>query len=190
MRFDSAWAFEPQQLEQYIIPGKFLNIGCGDRSFPGFLNQDREYFPGVDMVCDLEEALPFKDNIFSGVYANHVLEHIVNLEALVNELIRVSIDGAVWEIHSPVGRARLEIIDHKRIVTDITFRDWFEYWPSHDAHVLNRRENGGLLELVIKPYYNRDLRIGPVSAYHFRKYLRMEPPGPRSQMVIVLRVCK
>lgn len=190
MIFDSAWAMEPQQLEQYVSPGELLNIGCGNNHIPNFINQDREYLPGIDMVCDLEQPLPFKDDTFNGIYASHVMEHIMNLEDLVNDLIRISRDGSIWEVHSPVGRERLEIIDHKRIVTDMTFRNWFKSWPSHDAHVLNMRENVGCLELAMKPYYNRDLHFGPISAYHFRKYLGIEPPGHRSQMVIVLRVRK
>lgn len=38
-----------------------IDIGCGARKQPGTVGIDCRAFPGVDVVCDFERGLPFKD---------------------------------------------------------------------------------------------------------------------------------
>jgi predicted SAM-dependent methyltransferase len=53
-----------------------LNLGCGDRPLPGFVNVDAlPTAHGVDVVADISERLPFDDSSASLVYATHLLEH-------------------------------------------------------------------------------------------------------------------
>lgn len=189
MTLGRLWGFEPTAMD--LANGKnWLNIGCGSHTFPGFLNTDM--YPGDDIDQEVnlnDHPLPFDDDTFDFIYASHVLEHVLNLEDLITELIRISRSGTIWEIHSPIGRDALEVIDHVRLVTEITFRNWTEEWGTKSAHVLKLRENIGRL-ILIKKYYTRDIRIGPISAYHFRKYLKIEPPWKRNQMVLVFGVRK
>ena len=57
---------------------KILDIGCGRNKRKDAIGIDIVKLEGVDIVCNLEEGLPFKDNTFDLVYASHILEHIHN----------------------------------------------------------------------------------------------------------------
>lgn len=73
-----------------------LNIGSGRILIAGHLNIDiMQYVDGngtklVDIIRDFEnQGLPFCDNSCDEIVANSVLEHIGNLELLLNECHRV-----------------------------------------------------------------------------------------------------
>ena len=54
-----------------------LNLGSGDAPLPGFTNVDAlADAPGVDVVADLRQPLPFDDGAAELIYASHVLEHL------------------------------------------------------------------------------------------------------------------
>jgi predicted SAM-dependent methyltransferase len=54
-----------------------LNLGSGDAPLPGFTNVDAlPDAPGVDVVANLFEPLPFADGTAELIYASHVLEHL------------------------------------------------------------------------------------------------------------------
>jgi predicted SAM-dependent methyltransferase len=57
-----------------------LHIGCGPQALPGWTNVDIEWFPGVDVVRDVRDGLPFHDVAY--VYAEHFIEHLTYDEAL------------------------------------------------------------------------------------------------------------
>lgn len=71
-----------------------LQIGCGARAWPGFVNVDRILLPGVDVVADLDRRLPFREDAFDEVHAVHVLEHVADLIATLGEIARVSRPGS------------------------------------------------------------------------------------------------
>jgi predicted SAM-dependent methyltransferase len=53
-----------------------INIGSGAVPLPGFVNVDAlEDAPGVDVVADISERLPFEDASADTIYAAHILEH-------------------------------------------------------------------------------------------------------------------
>ena len=45
--------------------------------------------PGVDVVCDIEDRLPFKDNTVDGIRVIQVLEHVRDLIFVLEEFWRV-----------------------------------------------------------------------------------------------------
>ena len=51
-----------------------LHLGSGVRSIPGYINVDIQYYPSVDLLCDLRE-LPVKDNSVDLIYSCAVIEH-------------------------------------------------------------------------------------------------------------------
>ena len=55
-----------------------LNLGCGYRPIEGYVNLDNRQLPGVDVVADCNERLPFEDNTFDEVKASDFLEHLHN----------------------------------------------------------------------------------------------------------------
>lgn len=53
-----------------------LNLGCGDRYVPGWINVDHETPHNVDVRADLTDELPWRSGSVSSIYAGHLLEHL------------------------------------------------------------------------------------------------------------------
>ncbi len=81
---------------------KVLNIGCGRNVYkaPNVTNTDLCAGNGVNLVWDLSVVpLPFKDEEFDLIIANHVLEHVPNWFECFKDLARVLKTGGelvVW----------------------------------------------------------------------------------------------
>ena len=54
---------------------KYLNLGCGERILPGFINVDKYYQDSQVINFDIFQ-LPFEDNTIDGIFCAHVLEHL------------------------------------------------------------------------------------------------------------------
>jgi SAM-dependent methyltransferase len=78
-----------------------IDLGCGQAKQPGHVGLDVYLYEGVDLLCNLEEGLPFGDNSVDRVYANHVLEHIEHLVPLMQEIYRVCRPNAAVEVRVP-----------------------------------------------------------------------------------------
>ena len=106
-----------------------LDIGCGTNKKQGYIGIDRVKLPGVDVVCDIEEGLPFKDNTVDGIRVIQVLEHVRDLIFVLEEFWRVCKEGAEIEILVPywnrVGAFRDPT--HVRFFTYRTFDHFTEY---------------------------------------------------------------
>lgn len=87
--------------------GLNLNLGCGRSPLPGWVNVDVVKLPGIDVVADLDACrttpLPFADNSASSMRMIHVLEHIGDTLALMQELHRIAEPGASLLVHCPYG---------------------------------------------------------------------------------------
>lgn len=54
-----------------------VNLGCGDRYVPRWVNVDHAGMPyRKDLTLDLRSPLPWRENQLTRVYAGHVLEHL------------------------------------------------------------------------------------------------------------------
>ena len=84
-----------------------LNLGCGRDIKPGWVNLDIEALPGVDVVADLNAcrtvSLPFEAEVFDDLLLNHVLEHIPDSLALMQELWRIAKPDAILTARTPYG---------------------------------------------------------------------------------------
>lgn len=80
-----------------------LNVGCGDRPREGWINLDCQQRPGVDVVHDARQGLPFPDNSFDELLADNFLEHFVSehVVLLINEFHRVLAPNGRCEIIVP-----------------------------------------------------------------------------------------
>lgn len=126
-----------------------INIGSGRKLIAGFINIDRvQIIDGndkkiVDIVMDIEnEELPYKENEVSQIIADNTLEHIGNLEFVLNECYRVlKKDGTLTGI-VPVAGTSYDFRDptHKRHFTIDTFSyftgsaQWNKRKPSHPKY--------------------------------------------------------
>ena len=73
----------------------------------GWVNVDAAALPGVDVVADLArcrgQRLPFADDCVDEMLLSHVLEHIEDTLALMQELHRIARAGAIATIRCPYG---------------------------------------------------------------------------------------
>ncbi len=86
-----------------------LNLGCGGRKFPGWINVDKFPTCAPDQVVDLEQfPWPWPDNSVEEVRMYHVLEHLGEQTAvyldIMKELYRVCRDNASINIIVPHPR--------------------------------------------------------------------------------------
>ncbi|HVT73098.1 MAG TPA: methyltransferase domain-containing protein [Lacunisphaera sp.] len=81
----------------------YLQVGCGPRIAPGFINLDYRWVPGVDVVWDLNRPLPFPNSRFDGMFTEHCLEHFAvdRLAVLLTEANRVLRPGGIIRIVVP-----------------------------------------------------------------------------------------
>ncbi|HEV2764311.1 MAG TPA: methyltransferase domain-containing protein [Pyrinomonadaceae bacterium] len=80
-----------------------LNVGCGPNALPGWVNIDMARAPGVDVVWDLRNGLPFADESCAVVFGEHVVEHMPKeaAEFLAREARRVLQTGGVLRLSTP-----------------------------------------------------------------------------------------
>ncbi len=87
--------------------GLRLNLGCGRSPLAGWVNVDAVDLPGVDLVVDLdrvaETRLPYPDGAVDAFALFHVLEHLRDPLALMQELHRVARPGATAVVRTPHG---------------------------------------------------------------------------------------
>ena len=83
---------------------KVLNVGCGNCTYPAsnVTNLDFSEGEGIQVAHDLSRVpLPFDDNSFDFIIANHVLEHIPTWFNCFAELARIVRPGGLIEIWIP-----------------------------------------------------------------------------------------
>lgn len=144
-----------------LIRGKItLDIGCGRKKLPSAVGLDMYPREGVDVVADLETALPFEDESFEAVHADQVLEHVRDLVPLIYEIHRILKPGGVFIAHTPYFRSGWAHIDptHVRSFTVNTL-DYFVRGTYCHTHYRFRDESfGGIKVLLDKDYRRTPLR--------------------------------
>lgn len=110
--------------------GRTLHIGCGPTSKRGDVGIDVLPGPAVDIVHDLDRfPWPVDDDSFCAVICEDVLEHLRDIPRVMEEIYRVSIDGAIIDIKVPSGTSSDVFIDptHRR---GFSFRSFDYFDPS------------------------------------------------------------
>ncbi|MBL0224303.1 MAG: methyltransferase domain-containing protein [Geobacteraceae bacterium] len=78
-----------------------LNLGCGNKRKEGFTGIDRYQCDAVDIICDVTTGIPFEDSSVVEVYMDNFIEHILDIPALMQEVVRISRPGARITIITP-----------------------------------------------------------------------------------------
>lgn len=83
--------------------GLSLNLGCGYRKLPGFVNLDNRAEVNPDAVVDVLDGIPYEDNSVDMVRADDFLEHIPvgKVIPVMEEIHRVLKPGGVFESSTP-----------------------------------------------------------------------------------------
>jgi ubiquinone/menaquinone biosynthesis C-methylase UbiE len=105
-----------------------LNIGCGKRKVAGYINCDIDERVGPDVLFDISQGWPFKDNSAKVIKAENILEHIAgeDLIGTMREIHRVLKPGGRLEAIVPYWTGRWAVADpgHKTLWNEYMLR-WF-----------------------------------------------------------------
>jgi SAM-dependent methyltransferase len=79
-----------------------INLGCGEHILPNCLNVDITPYKGVNQVVDLSIfPWPWADKSISGIYANHIIEHLPDPKPFILECHRILKKGGFLRIKVP-----------------------------------------------------------------------------------------
>lgn len=152
------WIFLAMQTDLFKVPNRLLHFapeGIFNAIFTGFEGID--YFP-VDIVpedysemegSDIKKAditdIPFEDESFDVILANHVLEHIEDDHLAMSELYRVLRSGGWAVLQVPIDTSRAVTLEDPSIVTD---EDRLHYYGQKEHVRLYGRDYAERLESV------------------------------------------
>ena len=69
---------------------RILDVGCGIHKQPAAIGIDRNPASRADVLCDLDHfPYPFADNSFDRLLAIHVIEHVADVIATMEEFHRL-----------------------------------------------------------------------------------------------------
>lgn len=123
-----------------------IDVGCGSVPQKGYNVYLDKYDHGNNIVFDLESGkkMPFKTNSVSNIWCRNVLEHLSNIEFVMDEFHRILKKGGILEIVVPFYRHPNSVNPlHKR------YFGWqsMNYWSNQNSEMRLRSMNGfGLVE--------------------------------------------
>ena len=105
---------------------KKLNLGCGKAKMAGWVNVDTNPNCNPDIGHDLNEfPYPFEDNAFDEIYIDHVLEHLDNPLAVLEEVFRISKNDCKITVKCPHFSCNWLHPGHKSAISTYLF-DFFD----------------------------------------------------------------
>lgn len=109
---------------------RVLNLGCGHALFthPNVINLDAEDCSGANVIWDLSQTpMPFENETFDFIIANHILEHVPNWWNCFEDCARILKTGGFMEIWLPGdgGSSQLGYRDHINVINHCSF--WGTY---------------------------------------------------------------
>lgn len=144
----------------FVFTDRTLNLGCGTTVYKGnVVNLDIFPGEGIDTVWDLSKTpLPFKDNEFDLIIANHILEHIPNWWECFKELARIVKVGGIIEVWLPGDgtSGQLGYRDHLNVINYCsfagvrgTFRNYANSWEIEQRKLNGEIDNLSYASAII-----------------------------------------
>lgn len=79
-----------------------LDVGCGNNKTPGAIGLDINPRTQADVIADLDApAYPFADNSFDLIVGNHIIEHVRDAVAFIEEIHRLLRPGGMVRLVTP-----------------------------------------------------------------------------------------
>ena len=108
-------------LNEVMQQGKpiILELGSGEKKWPGRICIDHLDMPNVDIVADLEKGFPFlPDNSVDAIHSKSFLEHIDHFDFLMQE---------IWRVLKPTGKKFLYVphFSNPYFYSDYTHKRFF-----------------------------------------------------------------
>lgn len=95
-----------------------LRLGCGADTRPNQYNVDKLDLAGVDETTDLEDMpWPWPDESWSLIIAEHVFEHLDDIEGALRECARLLEPGGRLRVVMPMGNNAVADPDHEHVWT-------------------------------------------------------------------------
>ena len=137
---------------------KCLNLGCGSRCHPEFVNVDLASSNPKVLTCDITKDIPFAEETFDVVYHSHLLEHINKEKAphFLNECYRV------LKVH---GIIRVVVPDLEQIAR--------MYLTVLDLVLQEKKESEANYDWMLLELYDQTVRAQPGGA--MLEYLKQNP---------------
>lgn len=89
-------------MKKNIYGPRKLNLGCGRDVKKDYINLDTSKIKGVDVVHNLDKyPWPFPSNYFDEIYARDSIEHLKDLFRAMQEIHRISKNGAIVRLIVP-----------------------------------------------------------------------------------------
>ena len=132
-----------------------LNLGCRDRSIPGFLGVDIDSHPGVNYVTDIADLSYFKDGSVAEIYCSHALEHFPHTKTVdvLKEWHRVLKPNGILYVAVPDFKRTVELY-LKMVDEGLGVIDWMENYLWGDQEYATAYHYAGFdfwrLEKVLK----------------------------------------
>jgi SAM-dependent methyltransferase len=163
---------ELEYASQLQIRNAFLDHCCGDGIFSSLAWPGKKFAAGCDInqylietarsrgiysrldVCDASKKLPYESHSFSLIFNNSALEHILDLDAAIKEIVRILASEGIFAFN---------VLNHR----------YFEWWPLDDTtkngyrkwqpfyHALSLEEwsrrlsNAGLKIVSVEGYFDQ-----------------------------------
>ncbi len=111
--------------------GLKLNLGCGEKYLPGYVNCDVLSHVRADRYFDLNEfPYPFDDGAAIEVFLDNVLEHLDDVLKVMGELHRILGPGGKARILVPYGKSDWALQDptHKHHFTEQSMNYFCDGW--------------------------------------------------------------
>ncbi len=81
---------------------RILDLGCGQKKFPGAIGADLNRRSHADVICNLAGfPYPFRPNSFDHIVCDNVVEHLEEVVAAMQEIHRILKPGGDVLILSP-----------------------------------------------------------------------------------------
>lgn len=87
-----------------------LNLGCGNNYLKGYTNADISPAVHPDVVCDITDIIPFRDNTFDEVLCENVLTQILFQDTFIQVM------NDLWRITKPKGEILIRVPNAKNII--------------------------------------------------------------------------
>ncbi len=138
------YLFYPERLRYDLIlkntkKGTILDLGSQEGSLHNFLKENLKNSKligvdivkndNVDVVCDLNEKIPFEDNYADTIIAGEIIEHLLNPYLFLKECYRVLRKNGVLILTTPNMTSLTYILKKQSIGKDLTI------YKRQDPHI-------------------------------------------------------
>lgn len=156
-----------------------IDLGCGTKKHPGFIGVDRYALAGVDVIADMNQFLPFRDDSVDLLLASHSLEHLEDLLATIQEIYRICKHGAQLFIIAPYNEQKLNWANpyHKCVFNEHTPRFWtdYPYTPVNPDEYIHPHAWQWGLSKTDNSHSGVDIRTIRMEYFYFPKYAGLSP---------------